>query len=238
MKYLTTPVLIAFLGAILSAFGAIWSAVKQEEESKQNKFLNDQLSKKSDKIQELQERLNQNQVLQIHKTDKIAQLGIELAESQKEITRLNKETTNNVTGGDSYCYIKLAPISNGELKVLLFHEGNYPLSEIRIAVRRNSDLLKPSGISIKDLLEQRDKNAVFYKVSSLPVQPERVFALDETVPFTNGVSEVYQIEFTARNGVWEQMYYFKYDESQKLNLSFIVTKHIPPDKMVILKEER
>lgn len=49
-KYMTLPVFIAFVGAILSAIGAIWSSIKQTEESDQNNILTRRLAEKSDEI--------------------------------------------------------------------------------------------------------------------------------------------------------------------------------------------
>lgn len=62
----------------------------------------------------------------------------------EEISNLNKEIVNNVTGGDSFCYIFIDSVNAGIIGVV--HKGRYPLYDldIRIADVQEIDMMKGS----------------------------------------------------------------------------------------------
>ena len=107
-------------------------AKKQERTSEENAKLYRQLAEQSDEITgyakkqerasedviKIQQKLGEKADIQIQKTEEIARLNADLAESQKEIARLSKDITNNVTGGDSFCYMNLSYTTDDKIKKL------------------------------------------------------------------------------------------------------------------------
>src|SRR5882762_1540173 len=55
-----------------------------------------------------------------------------LEQKNEEIARLNRETANAVTGGDSYCY--LMPIANIPEMVTVIQKGEFPLYDVSVRV--------------------------------------------------------------------------------------------------------
>jgi hypothetical protein len=269
-KHMTIPVIIAFIGAILSALGAVLASLDQAKESERNSALNQKLADKSDEIakksdqyaakiddyskkqaerdneiKSLQRQLIEKAEAQNQKTEQIAKLNGKLAEKSDEIAKLSLETINNFTGSNSYCYVDIAPVGGGVAQVMLTHEGSYPLSEVKIKIERVSVLkqIRSDKVSISDYLDDRSKKANNYNVSVLPTdndRPEKTAFLLWKIPFTEGIDETYQIQFFARNGVWNQKYKFRYNNKGELKTSFTVGR--PPikgkeTKYVIFKEE-
>lgn len=55
-----------------------------------------------------------------------------LSEKNNEISKLNNKIINFVTGGDSFCYFSINKGSiSSEIKLVLIHQGEYPLYDLR-----------------------------------------------------------------------------------------------------------
>ncbi len=243
------PVLLVFVGAVVSAFGALWSSNKQGAESKElyrrlaeksdtitgyakkqekasetNTKLYQQLAEKSDEIaeyakkqeqasknvSELQQMLLEKANFQLEKTEQIAKLNAELAESQKEIAKLSQDISYNVTGGNSFCYITLSSSASNKIRVEVFHQGKYPLSNVRMYITNQSAVQRLAGndgAKTRIMGMFRRSSATQFTLNNLAPSNASV-TIGELESSDAGwtINDSYFIEFIANNGSWEQQY--------------------------------
>src|SRR5262245_49338891 len=114
-EYLSLPMILLLLGAILSAAGAFIATYKQNREKAQSAIQR-------------------------------AQFESELRAKSDEIAELNRTIAKSITGGDSYCYLRLANLHSQGALLNLIHQGKYPLYDIsiRIVDLQNAAVLQPS----------------------------------------------------------------------------------------------
>ena len=242
------PIIIAFVGAILSAVGAIWLSIKQAEESDAYATKVDNYAKKQaendNEVKNLQKQLIEKAEVQNQKTEQIAKLNAELAESQKEIAKLTVETANNVTGGDGYCYVNITPDIPGKALADITNDSKYPLYDIEVQIN-------PWLVINTFYVEESDAKAYGeatnfserynFKVGTLAsmksqLVTNRVLGL---VPFDYSKKSFFTINFTARNGEWTQIWELSIDEKSNPISSHIIYKTVVEKqilKRVILKK--
>jgi hypothetical protein len=116
----------------------------------------------------------------------------QLQEKSEEIARLNRETANTVTGGDSFCY--LMPIGNAPDRVSVIHSGKYPLYDVSVQLVDLDDpaFSKPTFSSI---------GANTITIGNIP--PNSIQVLGSVIKLT-GDRKRLNIFFSARNGFYTQ----------------------------------
>lgn len=246
------PGTMVLAGAILSALGAFWSASNQASESRQYAAKIDDYAKKQarsdSEVNALQKQLLDKADVQNAKTEEIAKLNAELAASQQEIAKLSIETANNVTGGDSFCYVTIIPLSNQKAQVILTHEGDYPLSEVKINIMLISKLKEFNeklGPTVdENFFEKRNNLYTHFEMSTIPANNSKrtqksAYPLG-SVPYSSRNEETYDIEFIARNGIWKQEYKFRFNNNGKLRNSYSVYRKVVVRnklKLITIKRE-
>lgn len=155
----------------------------------------------------------------------------QLLESQKEVTRLTVEASNNITGGDSYCSIALSLIHKDKALVSLGREGKYPLYDVSIRIQRKSEA-DELGEKIKDaptsvFLEGYAKITYYFEKKILSAY--NTADIIGEIPVVPGVDETYLISFTARNGTWAEEFTFKYNDKGELKTSLKVFRQVSTD---------
>lgn len=225
------PTYIIFIAGLLGVIGAFWSQRNQDEENKQrheqiirkndelveeNRQTKKQLTEKSDQVQELQRRLIERSDFQIQKTEEIAKLNAELADSQKEIARLSTEIANSVTGGSSFCYVTFSPANDNKIRINVFQRGKYALSNLKIYITNISAIHRIAGDNgpmIRGMGRSRHDSAKLIEVGNLSPSPTPKFVGELNLSANNWtISDSYHIEFFANNGSWEQQCWFVNNE--------------------------
>jgi hypothetical protein len=198
MKILSIPSLIVFIGAFLSAIGAIWASARQANYQQALQEKSDTIAEKSDAL--------------ARKSDELAKKSDELAKKSEEIARLNREMLQQVTGGDAFCVISPAPAgTNQQATYLEIHAlGDYNVYDVTVTIsdlERTKPIVRQTPINIQQLLAAREVlnlGTVLYTLKQLPngtlfsTNPRFIKLLN--LPESGRLDLV--IEFTARNGVF------------------------------------
>lgn len=254
------PTYIVFVGGLLGLIGAFWLQRSQNKESKQmheqliakndklsheNKQAYKQLAEKTDEyakkqeraseeVRELQQKLIEKSDVNIQKTEDIAKLNAELAESQKEIAKLSIETNNNVTGGNSFCYVTLSPSNDNKIKIDIFHRGEYTLHNLKMYITNVSamDRLIGNNGPVRKAIERdvgrfRHRNAIVMEIGNLSPSPSQ---LPKGLGELSGnsvndwtVNDSYYIEFFVDNRRWQQSYSYT-NNAGSMHRSIMVKK--------------
>ncbi len=127
--------------------------------------------------------------------------------SQQQTDDANKlyeaqtEGFRQVTGGDSFCYLKILPSGATDADLVVLHEGKYPISDVSLRFVDSNQLAGPAphGISPMDRILKAQTNI---QVGTLPVKG---FRLVGRIQIPAGITESeYLASFTARNGSWDE----------------------------------
>jgi hypothetical protein len=135
------------------------------------------------------------------KSDEIASLSRDVAKKSEDIAELNRTIAALVTGGDSFCYLKLLPYKATEVELVVLHVGKYPISDVSIRFVDSDQLAgpPPPGMSVMDYFLRAEVNI---PVGTLPIKGFRRVG---RIQIPAGVVEKkYLAAFTARNGSWDQ----------------------------------
>jgi hypothetical protein len=205
------------------------------------------------------------------KTDKISKLTSKNNMLSEEITvisktntelaiknsKLNEEIANSVTGGDSYGYVYLTPISKfpNKYEVMFLREGKYPLYDVEIRVKHMQGMRKYYMDKAKDISNSKNQTLdlhEFQNAGSIMHLRLGNIRMDQSnmIGYINLPSSAeeasYQIHIFARNGhtlqfvefrkvndLWKKGYavYFK-DKFVKKDID----KDLPKDDSPIWKE--
>ena len=128
---------------------------------------------------------------------------LNLLTKSEEIARLNQELANSVIGGDSFCFFGIStinPVTN-TVKLYVIHSGEHNLYGVRariVDVEKLDQLFKG-----KLPLDQAETNI---SIGDLIPSFAQSFS-----PFTlgNGNTRSFNVIFTARNGFFRQLLWFK-----------------------------
>ena len=127
--------------------------------------------------------------------------------SQQQTDDANKlyesqnEGFRQVTGGDSFCYLKIQPSGAPDADLVVLHEGKYPISDVSLRFVDSDQLAGPTppGLSFMDRMLKAQINI---PVGTLPVKG---FRLVGRIPLPVGIMEKHYVaSFTARNGSWDE----------------------------------
>jgi hypothetical protein len=194
---------LTILGIVMIGLGTLFTFLGQQIVSDKS---NEQLTKKSEKI----ERLSEDNI-----------------KLNNELSKLNKKIAADLTGGDSYCYFLPSRPSKKSniIDLMLMHEGDYPLYDISIKiddVEKMMEILheeQSAGNLPYDSMTL--SNAMFAKASTvIPIGnlgPHQAMQLQgiRIPPDTDKKS--YNIYLTARNGsVVQIVRYRRIDNNWKM----------------------
>jgi hypothetical protein len=169
---------------------------------------------------------------------KLSRQNASLSEQNKE---LNTYTINSITGGESYCYYKIACPgivgSDNNFSRWLTHVGTFPIYDLSIRIFDSSKCSKATEndrFSFEELLRCQEyyHNASFFKLGNANFfqnMPEMVKLPKE------GDKISYSVFFTARNGEWLERVVFRKIQNKWLcafqvkRLDKVLIEKIPPD---------
>lgn len=194
--------LITIVGGLMTAWGTYKLNKTSSEKIEKIKETGDTINKKSDQqldeVKELKSTIdNLNK-----KTSKQQETIVKLSEQNYDLSlQLSKSTETlygNLTGGDSFCELKIKPLDNGRAQMILLNNGEFPIYEVSIRIL-DLDLFDASKIkTIKDF----DKDQILLNIGNIPKQTG--------IPLENLTSDfskdykAFNIFFIARNGHFTQ----------------------------------
>ena len=161
-----------------------------------------------------------------------------LIEAQKEITRLNNEIAQSVTGGDGYCFVNFFPKQPGIAEVDVISDSKYPLYDIEIRIRPwipsqdfefsgdATDLNTNENFTERKRQGRVDSNYYEFKVGTLPSMKSQIVTSRKlgTVSFGHQDRWFYTVDFTARNGEWRQVWDFSFNKDGRAVGSHVIYK--------------
>jgi hypothetical protein len=122
-------------------------------------------------------------------------------EDARKLFESQTEGFRQVTGGDSFCYLKILPSGITDSDLVVLHEGKYPISDVSLRFVDSGQLAGPTppGLSPMDRILKAQVNI---PVGTLPVKG---FRLVGRIQIPAGIKEkAYLASFTARNGSWDE----------------------------------
>jgi len=222
---------LALFFIVLGALGAVWIIIDTSRTS-------DQLISKSDEISSLYQRLYSTSRQLQAKSENIAILNQKIAESQQElkvksevIAKLNLHTQYSMTGGDSYCYLKLWGINaiTNKLQTVLMHVGKYPLYDIEMHYEnaiQSANILKHDignmHYDISDMITMFNPARNIIKIGNLPVGMSipSMFSIELT-----GDHQHFMFDFITRNGNISQDLSFKRIKGHWITASIVIGRN-------------
>jgi hypothetical protein len=125
-----------------------------------------------------------------------------LSDAQIELGKAQSEGFRQVTGGDSFCYLKvLIPPGTAKAELVVLHVGKYPLSDVLLRLVDSDQLNGPTPPGMSSL-ERLQRAQINIPISTIPVKG---FWPAREIQIPNGIVEKrYLASFTARNGSWDE----------------------------------
>ena len=205
------PRIILFLGIGIAGIGALWSAF-QDRESQRG-------------IIELQREIIESQGEIVDSQRKIVESQRKSIDSQRELIESQGEIIDNITGGDSYCYVEMRSDPHGVMNFSLEHVGEYILYDLTVEIfdaTKIQALAKEMegfghGLSeeewnrfvkehdvIEDYLNLKEKSRIYRQSwPSLPPGSIAIPIYKVTLP-DNKEEQRYLVKIYARNGIITQ----------------------------------
>ncbi len=131
--------------------------------------------------------------------------GIKTSQQQTEDTKKLQEAQNEgfrqITGGDSFCYLKISPSGAVDSDLVVLHQGRYPISDVSLRFVDSDQLAgpTPAGLSAMDRILKAQINI---PIGTLPVKGFRLVGRIQIPAGT--IEKTYLASFTARNGSWDE----------------------------------
>jgi hypothetical protein len=127
-----------------------------------------------------------------------------LTEKNSEIAQLQLESSNAITGGNSFAYMVLLvpdPKSSSAVIPVFVHNGKYPLYDVQARI---ADLDE-----FKRLTDQKEFNAATAALLGTTLQvgnltPGFASTMRAVLPHPSGQNFSYNVFYVARNGAWIQ----------------------------------
>jgi hypothetical protein len=131
--------------------------------------------------------------------------GYKTSQQQTEDTRklheAQTEGFRQVTGGDSFCYLKILPSNATDSDLVILHDGRYPVSDVSLRFVDSDQLAGPGPPGLSPM-ERILKAQINIPVGTIPVKG---FRLVGRIQIPAGLKEKsYLASFTARNGSWDE----------------------------------
>ncbi len=188
-KYVSISAVITYLGAAVSAFGAVWVFVlegSQYEVWAVIMILFGALISAGGALWSSGER---------------TKFERELRDRSDEIASLNREIAASVTGGESFCYLAMASLGVAETNTAILtivQQGEYPLYDISVNIMDLQAFRRANEAGQIEQMGQYQTNLQVGNMSSGSAMPIANWQL----PDTN--EQDYNIFFNARNGFFTQ----------------------------------
>lgn len=133
-KYVSIPALVTYFGALISAFGAVWGLL-----------LENQYVGRGVAVVVIGAFVSAGGAL--WSSGERTRFERELRDRSDEIAELNRRIAASVTGGDSFCYLDVT-VNNetGVVGLNVAHEGEYPLYDVNFCI---ADLQKGDRIAFQ-----------------------------------------------------------------------------------------
>jgi hypothetical protein len=210
-----------------------------------------QLRKKSDEIASLYQTLAESQRelrekadIQVEaqqelakKSDEIADLNRQIADAQRdlrsksdEIAELNRQISHSLTGGDSYCYIRFMLGDTDSARMMLLHQGKYPLYDVSLRMWDPNDYGPGSE---KLSFEELTKKDLIVNLGNL--SPNQATLLGKVQLPQTGIKD-FALSFGSRNGFVEEVIKLRRINGQWV-AAYRVRSQQPDGSAVVLFEE-
>lgn len=211
------PTQIVVAGGIITIIGAICTLYGQYLVRKDKKELLTTIDTKNDTIKSLGEKqlLELNSLRQenvdlktnidslkednTHQTNELSQLRNDNYQLSKDLAKTSIELTNNIIGGDSYCYLAIGNISQNTALLTVVSEGKYPIYEVQIRI---VDLELFNQIKGNFSLETMNKTQVILNLGNIPSKTAKS-AGNISADFSKNEKD-FNVFFSARNGFFTQ----------------------------------
>ena len=192
-QFITLPMVIVLIGALCSAFGALWTTARQAEERARSADARAQAEK------DLREKSDVIADLHRQSAEARTQAEKELREKSDEIARLNKRVADLVTGGDGFCFVHIAGRQVGLLSTSVINPSDTPLYNI---AGRVLDLAEHKKLRSEGKEPTFFDTAFEFRVGDLGAHQATMI---KDFDFSTGDAKDYNIIITARNGLITQL---------------------------------
>jgi hypothetical protein len=161
--------------------------------------------------------------------DKLLKAQEKLFVAQNEITRLNEDIRQSVTGGHGFCVVNFFSNSSGTIDVDIISESEYPLYDVEVEIRPwypQSDFkLEKALQELNSKLKKAYKKYTF-KAGTVAARRGQLVTSKKIGELPTGPFKrwFYTVDFTARNGEWRQVWDFMVDQNGEPIGSHIVYK--------------
>ncbi|MEO1030978.1 MAG: hypothetical protein AAFX55_06220 [Bacteroidota bacterium] len=208
---------IVVVGGVITIIGAICTLYGQYLVRKDKKELLTKIDLKNDKIKSL----NEEQLLELdslrrenidlkinidslkddnsHQTKELGQLRNENYQLSKDLAKASIELTNNIIGGDSYCYLAIGYIRQNSASMTIVSQGKYPIYEVQMRI---VDLELFNQTKGNFNLETMDKTQIIMDLGNLPSKSAKSIG-NLSSDFSKNEKE-FNVFFSARNGFFTQ----------------------------------
>jgi hypothetical protein len=148
----------------------------------------------------------------------------EIRAKNEEISRLQHEGTNTITGGDSFLEMGLLETGGGAMPAMFIHHGKYPLYDVTARIV-DLDASKPRGTA----------GYTQYSVNLGNIGPGQALGGKPVTMLSPGGdgSFSYNVFFAARNGGWTQQFRLRKKGSAWVQASLI--KGLSDQKVLLRK---
>lgn len=122
------------------------------------------------------------------------------------LSRLAQQSIKSTVGGDSFCHMKFegASLERGRPSPWFFQSGQYPLYDINATIINVVALRSVSGNRGLPLLDVPQAARTMIRVGDIGVDLGRVM-FGTVIPFSGGADQYFRINYSARNGTWNQI---------------------------------
>ncbi len=154
------------------------------------------------------------------KSDQVAAISQELARKSDQIARLAEANANQVTGGNSFCFLRLMPNPTGEYAYIdVAHKGNFPVYDVTATVTDYSRAHQTPDPKKPDTFD-----GVYYKWEFGNVIPGWLPKSRGPIPLAATGDEVLRILIEARNGAFVEDIIGRRDKDAKWAFDIRVMK--------------
>lgn len=165
----------------------------------------------------------------------------ELRSKSEEISELNKTIAATITGGDSYCRLRISPpdSNSNTSDMTLWHEGKYPLYDVSIRIDDAEKLVNILNEEVRkgNIPAKSLNQALSLLLPSSQVRSIGNFGPNQILPMGSldlghGDKRSYNVYITMRNGsVFQAVRFRKTDGKWKIAIRSIWNDKIVEEKI-------
>jgi hypothetical protein len=201
------PALLVAVGGIIAVVGSSALTVRQSREQAI------QAIQRAQYEQQLREHTEQL----LAKTETISGLNRELATKSDEISRLSVRGLKTLTGGDSLSILHVGNRKDpaGPLLTVL-HRGDFPLYDLVVGI---TDIERRE--TAVETLRKQNRPVAFeemftphYRFTIGTLAPGTSATLRGRLPALKGDQQMFEVQFSARNGLWKQFIAFRFVDGE------------------------